>query len=97
MNFSALSTRVSNELGAGNPQAAKLAVYVVLCTTVCESVFVGLLLIVIRNAWGYAYSKEMEVVRYLAAMMPLLSLTTILDGLACVLSGKNPNYWQYIK
>ncbi|XP_057518883.1 protein DETOXIFICATION 16-like isoform X1 [Amaranthus tricolor] len=83
----AVSTRVSNELGAGNPQAAKLAVYIVLCMTVYESFLVGLLLILIRNAWGYAYSNEMEVVRYLAAMMPLLSLTNLLDGLACVLSG----------
>lgn len=83
----AVSTRVSNELGAGNPQSARLAVYVVLCMTIFESIVVGLVLILIRNAWGYAYSSEIEVVTYLATMMPLLALTNFLDGLACVLSG----------
>lgn len=83
----AVSTRVSNELGAGNPQAARLAVYVVLCMTISESVVVGLILILIRNAWGYAYSSEMEVVQYLSSMMPLLALTNFVDGLTCVLSG----------
>lgn len=82
---------MSNELGAGNPPAARLAVYVVLFMTLSEGIFMGLLLILIRNAWGYAYSSELEVVRYLAAMMPLLALTNFLDGLTCVLSGKNPN------
>lgn len=85
--LSICSTRVSNELGAGNPQSARLAVYVVLCMTIFESIVVGLVLILIRNAWGYAYSSEIEVVTYLATMMPLLALTNFLDGLACVLSG----------
>ncbi|XP_021727120.1 protein DETOXIFICATION 16-like [Chenopodium quinoa] len=83
----AVSTRVSNELGAGNPEAARLAVYIVLCMTVSESIVVGLILLLIRNVWGYAYSSEVEVVRYLASMMPLLAITNFVDGLTCVLSG----------
>ncbi|KAL2934178.1 Protein DETOXIFICATION 16 [Bienertia sinuspersici] len=83
----AVSTRVSNELGAGDPETASLAVYVVLSMTVSESIVVGLILILIRNTWGYAYSSEIEVVQYLAAMMPLLALTNFVDGLTCVLSG----------
>lgn len=87
MGLSVYSTRVSNELGAGKPEAARTAVYVVLCMTVSESIVMGLILILIRNAWGYAYSSEMEVVTYLASMMPLLALTNFVDGLTCVLSG----------
>ncbi|KAG5522557.1 hypothetical protein RHGRI_034644 [Rhododendron griersonianum] len=81
------STRVSNELGAGNPQAARLAVSVVLVMAVTEGVLVGAVLILIRNIWGYAYSNEVEVVRYVAAMMPILALSNLLDGLQSVLSG----------
>jgi len=72
----------------GNQKTARLAVSVVLCTTIFETIPVGLVLILVRDVWGYAYSNETEVVRYLAAMMPLLAAVNCLDGLACVLSGK---------
>jgi len=81
------SVRVSNELGAGNPHAARLAVCVVVVIAVIESILVGAVVILIRNIWGYAYSNEEEVVKYAANMMPLLAVTAILDGMAAVLSG----------
>lgn len=83
----AVSTRVSNELGAGRPQAARLAVRVVLAMAITEGLMVGLTLILIRNVWGFAYSNEPSVVKYVAAMMPILATSNFLDGLQCVLSG----------
>ncbi|KAK9925799.1 hypothetical protein M0R45_023064 [Rubus argutus] len=84
---SAVSTRVSNELGAGHPKTARLAVRVVLVMAITEGLLVGLVLILIRNFWGHAYSNETEVVKYLATMMPILATSNFLDGLQCVLSG----------
>ena len=90
------STRVSNELGAGHPQAARLAVSAVLVLAFVEGVLVGMLLIMIRNIWGYAYSNEVEVVRYVATMMPILATSNLLDGLQCVLSGFSTfSYFTY--
>ncbi|XP_059639537.1 protein DETOXIFICATION 16-like [Cornus florida] len=83
----AVSTRVSNELGAGHPQAARLAVCVVFVMAITEGILVGSVLILIRNIWGYAYSNEKEVVRYVAIMMPILATSNFIDGLQCVLSG----------
>ncbi|KAB1212442.1 MATE efflux family protein 6 [Morella rubra] len=83
----AVSTRVSNELGAGRPESARLAVRVVLVMAITEGILVGSVLILIRNIWGYAYSDEIEVVRYVAIMMPILAISNFLDGLQCVLSG----------
>ncbi|XP_028091224.1 protein DETOXIFICATION 16-like [Camellia sinensis] len=83
----AVSTRVSNELGAGHPQTARLAVCVVMVMAITESVLVGAILILIRNIWGYAYSNEIQVVRYVATMMPILAISNFLDGFQCVLSG----------
>ncbi|XP_059642606.1 protein DETOXIFICATION 16-like [Cornus florida] len=83
----AVSTRVSNELGAGHPQAARLAVRVILGMAITEGIVVGSVLILIRNIWGYAYSNEKEVVRYVAIMMPIVAASNFLDGLQCVLSG----------
>ncbi|BBH04142.1 MATE efflux family protein [Prunus dulcis] len=84
---SAVSTRVSNELGAGRPETARLAVCVVLVMAITVGLLVGSVLILIRNFWGYAYSNETQVVKYLATMMPILATSNFLDGLQCVLSG----------
>ncbi|KAI4341517.1 hypothetical protein MLD38_026230 [Melastoma candidum] len=93
----AISTRVSNELGAGNPEAARLAVYVVLGMTVLVGATVGTVLVSIRNVWGYAYSDNIQVVRYVAVMLPIVAASNFLDGLQCVLSGNARGCgWQKI-
>ena len=81
------STRVSNELGAANSEVARLAVCVVILMAISEGLLVGSLLILIRNIWGYAYSNEVEVVKYVAALMPFIATSNFLDSLQCVLSG----------
>ncbi|XP_010516582.1 PREDICTED: protein DETOXIFICATION 15-like [Camelina sativa] len=93
----AASTRVSNELGAGNPKGAKLAVRVVLSFSVVESILVGSVLILIRKVWGFAYSNDPEVVRHVASMLPILALGHSLDSFQSVLSGVARGYgWQKI-
>ena len=81
------SIRVSNELGAGKPKAARLAVRVVLVMAITEGMLVGLLMILLRNIWGHVYSHEQEVVKYVAVMMPIVALSSFLDGIQGVLSG----------
>ncbi|CAL5047676.1 unnamed protein product [Urochloa decumbens] len=83
----AISTRVSNELGAGRPQAARLAVRVVLFLAVAEGLIVGLILVCVRYIWGHAYSNVEEVVRYVAKMMLVIAVTIFFDGIMTVLSG----------
>ncbi|WVZ22927.1 hypothetical protein V8G54_001471 [Vigna mungo] len=83
----AVSTRVSNELGAGHPRAARLAVYFVFIMAIIEGTLIGAVMILLRNIWGYAYSNEVEVVQYVAIMLPILALSIFLDALQCVLSG----------
>ncbi|CAN6164065.1 unnamed protein product [Urochloa humidicola] len=83
----AISTRVSNELGAGRPQAARLAVRVVLFLAVAEGLIVGMILVCVRYIWGHAYSDVEEVVRYVARMMLVIAVTIFFDGIMTVLSG----------
>lgn len=91
------STRISNELGAEHPQAARLALHVVLVIALSEGVVVWLVLVLIRNVWGYAYSNEAEVVTYVATMMPILATSNLIDGLQCVLSGINHRTTEVMK
>ncbi|XP_031265318.1 protein DETOXIFICATION 14-like [Pistacia vera] len=83
----AASTRVSNELGAGNPQAASIAVKAVMFLAVSEAITVSTTLFAGGHVFGYVFSDEKEVVDYVTKMAPLICLSVILDSLQCVLSG----------
>ncbi|TVU30915.1 hypothetical protein EJB05_22568, partial [Eragrostis curvula] len=82
-----VSTRVSNELGAGQPQAAKLATRVVLYMGLSEGLILTSTMTLLRGVWGYMYSSEHEVVTYISRMTPVLGISFILDGLHGVLTG----------
>lgn len=81
------STRVSNELGAGNPQAARLAVGAVMFLTVSGVVIISSIVFASRSVFGYIFSKDKEVVDYVTSMAPLICLSVISDNLHGVLSG----------
>ncbi|XP_017980900.1 PREDICTED: protein DETOXIFICATION 14 [Theobroma cacao] len=81
------STRVANELGAGNPEAAKLSVLVVTVIAVVEAVIVSTTLFFCRHVLEYAFSSKKEVVNRVADMVPIMSVAVITDCLQAVLSG----------
>ncbi|KAF7095088.1 hypothetical protein CFC21_097328 [Triticum aestivum] len=82
-----ISTRVSNELGAGRPGAARLAVRVVMFFAILEGLIMGVVLVSVRRVWGHAYSDEEEVVTYVAKMVLVIAVSNFLDGIQSVLSG----------
>ncbi|CAM0949371.1 unnamed protein product [Alopecurus aequalis] len=84
---SSISTRISNELGAGQHQAAKLAMRVVMYMALSEGLVIALTMILLRNVWGYLYSDEQEVVTYISRMLPILGISFFIDGLHSSLSG----------
>ena len=81
------STRVSNELGAGNPQAAQVAVSAAMFLAVTQAIAISATLFCCRHILGYAYSYERQVVDYVTIMTPLLCLSVFMDSLQAVLSG----------
>lgn len=81
------STRVSNELGAGNPQAARLAVGAVMFLTISEAVLISTTVFATRSIFGYIFSNDKEVVDYVTSMAPLICLAVISNSLHGVLSG----------
>ncbi|PSR89467.1 Protein DETOXIFICATION like, partial [Actinidia chinensis var. chinensis] len=84
---SVVSTRVSNELGAGQPRVARLAVKIALFLATAQGVLLSLILVSVRNKWGYLYTSEDEVVKYMASVMPVLVISNFMDGIQAVLSG----------
>ncbi|KAI9120155.1 hypothetical protein K1719_008803 [Acacia pycnantha] len=91
------STRISNELGAGNPNAARLAVVASMSLAIFETTVLSATLFFCRRLYGYVFSNEKEVVDYVAVMAPLVSLSVILDSIQAVLSGVARGCgWQHI-
>ncbi|MED6195428.1 hypothetical protein PIB30_037785 [Stylosanthes scabra] len=83
----ASSTRVSNELGGGNPEAARVAVGVVLLMVSMEGVLLGSSMIVLRKVWSRIYSNDKQVMRDVAGATPILAVSCFLDAIQSALSG----------
>ncbi|KAK7390913.1 hypothetical protein VNO78_19105 [Psophocarpus tetragonolobus] len=93
----AVSTRVSIELGAGNPHAARIAMLAALCIVVVETSIVSIILFACRNVYGYIFSCEKKVVDYVTHMAPLVCISAILDSIEGVLTGvSRGSGWQHI-
>ncbi|XP_054781448.1 protein DETOXIFICATION 14-like [Prosopis cineraria] len=93
----AASTRVANEVGAGNVEAAKVAVGVWMIVGVTEGGIVSGTLWGLRHVLGYAFNSDHEVVRYVASITPLLSLSIFFDSFQAVLSGVARGCgWQHV-
>ncbi|WVY96507.1 hypothetical protein V8G54_028658 [Vigna mungo] len=72
-----ICTRISNALGAGSPQSARVCVYAAMALATSEAILI----------LGYVFSNEQDVADYVTNMAPLLSLSIILDSLHATLSG----------
>uniref|UniRef100_A0A0E0M6P7 Reverse transcriptase zinc-binding domain-containing protein n=1 Tax=Oryza punctata TaxID=4537 RepID=A0A0E0M6P7_ORYPU len=79
-------TCVSNQLGTGKPQEAKLATRVVICMVLSEGLLITFMMISLCKFWGYVYSNEAEVVTYIARMIPVLAISFFIDGIHISLS-----------
>ncbi|XP_050374160.1 protein DETOXIFICATION 12-like [Argentina anserina] len=93
----AASTRVSNELGADNPEGARIATLAAMFLAVTETTIVTTTLFFCRHVFGYLFSNEEEVVNYVRIMAPLVCISVILDSFQGVLSGIARGCgWQHI-
>ncbi|KAL3830837.1 hypothetical protein ACJIZ3_019639 [Penstemon smallii] len=93
----AASTRISNELGAGKPQGARVAVIAVMLLAAINAVIISTSLFASRNVFGYVFSNEKEVVDYVKIMAPLVCLSVIIDSIQGALSGvARGTGWQHI-
>ncbi|XP_004497007.1 protein DETOXIFICATION 12-like [Cicer arietinum] len=93
----AASTRVSNELGAGNPFEARVAVWGAMSLALIEASIASATLFACRHVYGYVFSNDKEVVDYVTIMAPLVSISVILDSIQGTLAGISRGCgWQHL-
>jgi len=93
----AVSTRVSNEIGAGNVARAKNAVSVTLKLSVFLAVSFVALLALGHIQWARLFSGSATIVSEFAAIAPLMAVSIVLDSAQGVLSGVARGCgWQHL-
>ncbi|KAG5579057.1 hypothetical protein H5410_049684 [Solanum commersonii] len=93
----AASTRVANELGAGNPDKAKHAMFVTLKLSVLLAIAVDLALFLGHNVWARLFSDSAEIINKFASMTPLLLISFVFDFIQGILSGVTRGCgWQHL-
>ncbi|GLU23343.1 hypothetical protein SLE2022_393600 [Rubroshorea leprosula] len=93
----AASTRVSNELGATNPERAKNAMVVTLKLSVLLALAFILTLAFGHNIWASFFSDSTSIITEFASMTPFLAISIALDSIQGVLSGVARGCgWQHL-
>ncbi|GFQ05096.1 mate efflux family protein 5 [Phtheirospermum japonicum] len=93
----AASTRISNKLGAGKPEGARVSVIALMILAAVDAIVASAGLFASRHVFGYIFSNEKEVVDYVTKMAPLVCLSVIMDTIQGVLSGVARGCgWQHI-
>ncbi|CAD6217976.1 unnamed protein product [Miscanthus lutarioriparius] len=93
----AVSTRVSNEIGAGNVERAKNAVSVTMKLSVFLAVTFVLLLAFGHGLWARLFSGSATIVSAFGAITPLMVISIVLDSAQGVLSGVARGCgWQHL-
>lgn len=81
------STRVSNELGAGNLDRAKNAVAVTIKLSILLAVIVVLALGFGHDIWAGFFSDEPEIIKEFASLTPFLLISMTFDSVQGALQG----------
>lgn len=73
--------RVSNELGVGWFKLVRFVVYVFFLMVGIEGILMVCMLILGYNYWGYLYSMDEEVVKYVGEMLFLFVCFYFFEGI----------------
>ncbi|XP_078173855.1 protein DETOXIFICATION 33-like isoform X1 [Carex rostrata] len=93
----AISVRISNELGARRPRAAKFAIIVVLMNSVFIGVFFFTLILSLRDVYGVPFTNNPEVVRTISSLAVVFAFSLLLNSIQPVLSGVAVGAgWQWL-
>ncbi|GLJ18376.1 hypothetical protein SUGI_0325320 [Cryptomeria japonica] len=83
----AIGVRVSNELGAGHPRAAKLAAIVASCTSFVIGLMFMMVILITRNVFPMAFTTSSVVAKAVSKLAIFLAVAVILNNVQLLLSG----------
>ncbi|KAJ2249277.1 ethionine resistance protein [Coemansia sp. RSA 454] len=84
---SATATRIGNLLGLNQPRRARYSAYVAISMGYIVGIICSILLFVNRKQWGYLYTRDHNVARVCAELMPYFSAVQTFDGMNGLVGG----------
>nr|XP_010941348.1 protein DETOXIFICATION 33-like [Elaeis guineensis] len=93
----AISVRISNELGAGRPKAAKFSILGVIMSSILLGLFFFALVLVLKNVYGLPFANSPTVVHAIAGLATVFAFTLLLNSVQPVLTGVAVGAgWQWL-
>ncbi|KFK33585.1 hypothetical protein AALP_AA5G032800 [Arabis alpina] len=83
----AVSVRVSNELGAIHPRTAKFSLLVAVITSTMIGFIVSMVLVIFRDQYPSLFVADEEVIILVKELTPILALSIVINNVQPVLSG----------
>ncbi|KAI6025992.1 MATE efflux family protein [Pisolithus marmoratus] len=83
----ATSVRIGNLLGEKNARSARAVVKASFLLIIVLATLFSCILIIFRRSWGYLFNNDPEVVKLVAAVLPLVALVQIFDDSGAVVAG----------
>ncbi|XP_058090841.1 protein DETOXIFICATION 33-like [Magnolia sinica] len=93
----AISVRISNELGAGRPRAAKFSILVVVLSSALIGVFFLALVLGLRNVYALPFTNSPVVAHAVSKLAVIFAFTLLLNSVQPVLTGVAVGAgWQWL-
>ncbi|PIA60208.1 hypothetical protein AQUCO_00300010v1, partial [Aquilegia coerulea] len=93
----AISVRISNELGAGRPRAAKFSILVVVMTSALIGVVFLVLVLALKDVYALPFTNNPEVAHQVSKLAVIFAFTLLLNSVQPVLTGVAVGAgWQWL-
>ncbi|KAF5185040.1 Detoxification-like protein [Thalictrum thalictroides] len=93
----AISVRISNELGAGRPRAAKFSLLVVVVTAALIGVVLLVLVLALKDVYALPFTNNPDVAHETSKLAVILAFTLLLNSIQPVLTGVAVGAgWQWL-
>lgn len=86
-HVSVYSVRISNELGAGRPRAAKFSILVVVISSALLGIFFLALVLGLRDVYPLPFTNSSEVAHAVSKLAVIFAFTLLLNSVQPVLTG----------
>ncbi|SPO22237.1 uncharacterized protein UTRI_02247_B [Ustilago trichophora] len=83
----ATAVRVGNLLGANRPDEAKISSRVALILSLAMGGLNSALFLIFRKQWGWLFSSDIEVIKLVEYILPLLAFFQVADGICGIAGG----------
>ncbi|SNX82811.1 uncharacterized protein MEPE_01517 [Melanopsichium pennsylvanicum] len=83
----ATAVRIGNLLGANRPEEAKISSRVALILSLAMGGLNSALFLIFRKQWGWLFSSDIEVIKLVEDILPLLAFFQVADGICGIAGG----------